>query len=94
MKRSVVVEIGGQKLAIRTDADDAYMRELASVVDRKMKQLKASSRTVGRDEAAMMAALQLADELYREREERRELRRKVREKSRAILDYIKKEAKL
>lgn len=94
MKRSVTVTIGGQRLAIRTDADDAYMHELAGVVDRKIKHLKSSSRGVASDSAALLAALQLADELHRERRERQELRRQVRDKSRSILDYIRREAKL
>ena len=81
-------------VAIRTDADDAYMHELAGVVDRKIKHLKSSSRGVASDSAALLAALQLADELHRERRERQELRRQVRDKSRSILDYIRREAKL
>jgi cell division protein ZapA len=89
----VTVTLGGQRLAIRTDADEAYMQELAGVVDRKIKQFK-SARTAASDQAALLAALALADDLYREREEQRDFRRKVREKSRSILEYVKKEAKL
>ena len=94
MKRSVTVTIGGQRLAIRTDADDAYMHELASIVDRKVKHLKGAARGAGTDSVALLAALQLADELHRERRERQELKRRVREKSRSILEYIRREARL
>ena len=93
-KRSVTVTVGGQRLALLTDADPAYMEQLAEVVDRKIKQLKGSSRAVTTDSAALMAALQLADELHREREEKRDFKRKVREKSRAILELLKREVKL
>jgi cell division protein ZapA (FtsZ GTPase activity inhibitor) len=89
----VTVTLGGQRLAIRTDADEAYMQELAGVVDRKIKQFK-NARAAASDSAALLAALALADDLYREREEQREFRRRVREKSRSILDFVKKEAKL
>jgi cell division protein ZapA len=94
MKRSVTVTIGGQRLAIRTDADDAYVRELATVVDDKISLCKSASRAVTTDSAALMAALQLADELHRERDRQMELRRAVRERSRAILEYVRREAKL
>jgi cell division protein ZapA len=94
MKRSVTVQIGGQRLALKTDADDEYMNELAGVVDRKIRQLKAATRGVTTDSAALMAALQLADELHRERAQQKELKRTVRERSRAILEYVRREAKL
>ena len=89
-----MVTIGGQRLAIRTDADDAYVQELTDFVDRRIRHLKSTSRAAGTDSVALLAALQLADELLRERKEQREFRRKVREKSRSILDYIRREAKL
>jgi cell division protein ZapA len=93
-KRSVTVTVAGQRLALRTDADEAYVRELASVVDHKIQQLKGGSRGVATDSAALMAALQLADDLCREREELLDLKRKVRDKSRSILELIRREAKL
>ena len=93
MKQSVTVTIGGQRLAIRTDADDAYMQELAGVVDRKIKHLRGTARGATA-EVALLAALQLADELARERRERQEWKTRVRDKSRSILEYIKREARL
>ena len=94
MKRSVMVTIGGQHLAIRTDADDAYMQELAGEVDRKIKHLRGAARGATADSVALLAALQLADELHRERRERQEWKRRVRDKSRSILEYIRREARL
>ncbi len=91
--RSITVEIAGQSHTIRSDAEAGYVRALASVVDTRIRDVQKSAgkalRSVTREAAAMLVALQLADELEREKRRRTALRRKVRTEAQrlaALLD--------
>jgi cell division protein ZapA len=88
MKRSISVTIAGQKLTIKSDAEESYVHSLAELVDDRIRQVQKGAKTAPRDAVAMLAALQIADDLVRERSGRAELRRRVREKSRAIRALI------
>lgn len=90
MKRSVTVEVAGQKLTLRTDADEAYVKSLAEYVTGKMGEVKASSRTFSTQVLAVLAALQIADDLFQTRQRERDLRDRVRERSQRILDILEK----
>ena len=92
MKRSVVVEVAGQKLSLRTDADEGYIRSLAELVNEKIAEVKASSstrtRTLSTHVVTVLCALEIADDLMKARRRERELRARVREKSQRILELI------
>lgn len=63
--RVVTVEIHGQEYPIRSGLDPAYVAELASFVDAKMR--LASRETTSGDtlKVAVLAALNIADECFR-----------------------------
>jgi cell division protein ZapA len=87
----VEVRIAGQSYAIKTDADEGYVHELAGFVDDRIREVQRGTRTVAMHSVAILAALHIADELFRERRGRKDLQRRVREKSRVILDYLETE---
>ena len=94
-KQSVTVEVAGQKLSLRTDADEAYVRSLARYVTDKLMEVKSgSSRAVSTYSLAILVAMNIADDLFQERESARTLRRRVREKSRTILDLLERHVDL
>lgn len=82
MKRSVQVEIAGQRLSIRSDEGPQYVQELADYVDAQLQRLtqgkRASAPNVQR--VALLVAIQLADELFRERDLHRRFRARVADK--------------
>jgi cell division protein ZapA len=84
VKKSVTVDIAGQKFTLKTDADEAYVKSLAHFVTRKMDEAKRNARTVATQSVAILAALHIADDLF-------QFRHKVKEKSRTILDILEKE---
>jgi cell division protein ZapA len=63
----VPVEILGQRFPIRSTLDEAYVQDLASYVDERMR--AAEDATPGADalRVALVAALNLADEVFRNR---------------------------
>lgn len=65
MNRELELEICGQRLKIRTDEDDAYMRDLAAYVEQHMVAVghgRAGTTTLN---VALLALLRIADELYK-----------------------------
>jgi cell division protein ZapA len=94
MKRSVSVDVAGQKFILKTDADDDYVRSLARYVNDKIADAKASSRTVATQSLAILAALQITDELFQSRRRDADFRKKVKTRSQRILELLEREAKI
>ena len=64
--REIDLEIAGQRLHIRTDEDEAYMRGLAAFVDERMRDVgKGQQRGIASLTIALLAALQIADEYHK-----------------------------
>ena len=57
------VEIFGAVYSVRGEQDREYLQELASTVDRTMRQIAEKVTTVDAGRIAILAALNLADEL-------------------------------
>jgi cell division protein ZapA len=65
--RVVTVEIHGQRYAVRSELEQAYIAELATYVDQKMRLAADELSSADSLRIAVIAALNLADELYRSR---------------------------
>ena len=65
--RVVTVEIHGQRYAVKSDLDQAYIAELAAYLDQKMRLAAEELASADTLRVAIIAALNLADELYRAR---------------------------
>jgi len=64
--REIDLEIAGQRLHIRTDEDEAYMRSLAAFVDEQMREVgKGQQRGIASLTIALLAALRIADEYHK-----------------------------
>ncbi|MEM7160550.1 MAG: cell division protein ZapA [Myxococcota bacterium] len=81
VKRSVQVEIAGQRLSIRSDEGPQYVQQLADYVDAQLRQLTQGRRsTPSMQRVALLVAIQMADELFRERDLHRRFRARVADK--------------
>lgn len=67
--RIVHVEIHGQRYAVRSDLDPAYIAQLALYFDEKMRLASAEIQSADSLRVAVIAALNVADELFRARAE-------------------------
>lgn len=63
MKRAMDVEIYGQTFTVTSEDDEQYVRNIAAVVDQRMRQMAGSTKGTVPLRVAIMAALSLADEL-------------------------------
>ncbi len=90
VKRSVTVQIAGQKYSLRTDDDDRLVRAIATYVDSKFRDIQRTTRNPDTQAVAILTALQAAEDLFRAREETAALKGRVRDKTRSLLDYLAK----
>jgi len=90
VKRSVTVQIAGQKYSLKTDDDDRLVRAIATYVDGKFREIQRVTRNPDTQAVAILTALQAAEDLFREREETAALKGRVRDKARSLLDYLTK----
>jgi len=71
---SVQVEILGQTYTIKGVADRAYILELASYVDTRMRETQKGTGTSDLFRVAVLTAINISDELFRLRKEQRTVR--------------------
>ena len=69
-KNVVEVQILGQQLSIRGEADQAYILGVAGYVDRKMREITEKLPVASLSKVAILASLNIADELFKERASR------------------------
>lgn len=63
MTKTIDVEIYGQRYAVNGEADESYVRHLADIVDKQMRQVAAGMRSATPAKLAVLAAFNLAHEL-------------------------------
>ncbi len=63
MKQTLTLDIAGTKFRLVADADADQLRELAAVVNERVKAVKKGSRTASPAQLLAMVALGLADDL-------------------------------
>jgi cell division protein ZapA len=80
----VHVDVQGQKYAVRSELEPAYIAELANYVDTKMQQAAAEISSADATRVAVIAALNLADELFRSHAAGAGLERAVLDRTSAI----------
>ena len=78
MANRVTMTICGQDYTLVADESAAYMQKVGALVDQKMTELMDSAH-VSRYDAAVLAAINLADELYKQQDGSENLRRQLKE---------------
>jgi cell division protein ZapA len=94
MKRQVTVTIAGQRYVLRSDADEESVKELASYVDGRIREIQKATRTADTQALATLAALQIAEELFGLRASQEALKKKIRDKGQALLQFLEREARV
>jgi cell division protein ZapA len=85
------VEIFGQKYVLRSDSDDAYTRQLASFVDKKMTELSANTKGVELSKLAIFTAVNIAHELTQLKKEQKETETIITRKTRGLIESIEEQ---
>ena len=78
MRNKIVVTIGGKDYTMIAAEDVDYVRRCAGLVDKHLDEVSASSK-LSLSDAAILAAMNIADLLMKEQETSENLRRQVKE---------------
>ena len=76
MANRVTMTICGTEYILVAEEDAAYMEKVCGIVDKRMTQL--TDAKVSRSDAAVLAAINLADELFKQQEGGENLRRQLK----------------
>ena len=92
MKRSISVDIAGQRYALRSDGDDTFVLKIAAEVDARIRGIMKAGKGVDTQQVAILAALQFAEAMERERQAHALLKAQVRDRGEALLKLIDRHA--
>lgn len=76
-RASVTVRIAGEEHTIRANAEPAYTRRCAKLVDERIHEIRTKSGLIEGHKAAILAALSIADELFQAVDELERTRKEV-----------------
>ena len=76
MANRVTMSICGEEYTLVAEESSAYMEKVGVLVDKKMSELMDTAH-MGRGDAAVLAAVNIADELYKAQESAENLRRQL-----------------
>ena len=88
MSQTFDVEIYGQRYAVRGEADQAYVVELARQVDEQMRTLAGGMKAATPTRVAVLTALNLAHELHQARKLQQENAESVEKLAAGLLESI------
>lgn len=77
MANRVTMSICGEDYTLVAEESSAYMEKVGSLVDKKMSELMDVAH-MGRGDAAVLAAVNIADELFKAQESAENLRRQLK----------------
>lgn len=78
---SVEVYILGQRYIVRGDAPEEYIRQLATYVDEKLKEVYNTIPNITPVKASILAALNIADELFKAKVDQEKLAKFIEDKT-------------
>lgn len=93
MKTLVEVEIFNQTFTVTSEDDEQYVRQIASYVDERMRQIGETTRTALPLRVAIMAALSVADDYHKACKREAEIRQEVERSSALLLERIEQSEK-
>ena len=94
MKSPVTVSIGGHRYTLRSDEEERMVRDMATHVDKHLRDLQKQTRAADTQSLAILTALQITEELWKERRQHAELKKRVRDRGRALLQFIEREGRV
>ncbi len=91
MTKTIEVEIYGQRYSIRGDADEQYVRQLASFVDEHMRALSQGMRTSTLARLAILAAINITHQLFQSERLRQQGEAAVERRMLSLMESIEEE---
>lgn len=90
-RASVTVRIAGEEHTIRANAEPAYTKKCAKLVDDRIQEIRAKSGLIEGHKVAILAALSIADEYLQALDDAEQLRKEVASRTSNLLARIEGE---
>ena len=94
MRRLIEVDIFGQTFTVNSEDDEKYVRQLASYVDQRMRQVGGTARTAVPLRVAIMAAMSIADEYYKASRREAEIEQEAARLSSVLVERLEQSEKM
>lgn len=88
MNKSLQVSILNQTFTIETDADEKHVNRVASLVNKKIKEIQTQTRTASSLNVSLLACLNIADEMLRNKEDFATKSKKAEKKLEDLLEIV------
>jgi cell division protein ZapA len=88
MKNVIRVEILGREYAVKSDEGEERVKKIAQYVNQKIKDISESTQTVSTMNAAILAAMNIANEYFQILEEKKNYRQDFESKAEHLISLI------
>ncbi len=88
MQKPVEVTILGQKFVVKSESDEAYVREVASFVDQRMNDILQKTKSVSNLNVAILSAMNIADEFFSFKKKKEQSIQTVTKKIEEMIELI------
>jgi cell division protein ZapA len=88
MKKVIRVEILGREYAVKSDEGEERVKKIAEYVNQKIKDISESTQTVSTMNAAILAAMNIANEYFQILEEKKNYRQDFESKAEHLISLI------
>jgi cell division protein ZapA len=88
MKTVIRVEILGREYAVKSDEGEERVKKIAQYVNQKIKDISESTQTVSTMNAAILAAMNIANEYFQILEEKKNYRQDFESKAEHLISLI------
>jgi len=88
MKQRIEVEIYNQTFIVNSEDDESYVQEIASFVDKRMRQIGENTKNAMPMRVAIMTALSIADEYHKTLQREAETQKEIERRASLILERI------
>jgi cell division protein ZapA len=87
-KRSVEVEIFGQRYTLKSEYPEAQVKQVADYVDGKMREVAKGTASVDSLHIAILTALNIAQDYLQEKGSQAELLQRIKDKAERLEEFI------
>jgi cell division protein ZapA len=87
-KRSIEVEIFGQRYTLKSEYPEAHVKRVADYVDGKMREVAKGTASVDSLRIAILTALNIAQDYLQEKGSQKELLQRIQDKADRLEEFI------
>ena len=88
MKKSYDVKVFNQSFSVKSEEDEAYVRQVASYVDQKIREVGERSPSISSLNVALLTAMNIADDLLKTGREREAKNKKLAKQVKSLIEFV------